>query len=77
MTWASSSFSPLAGVDGPGIFLADEGLDDGVTDLAIVQVGLETPIGNISVILDAIRFAGQQNVNVLFIADTYESHSMV
>jgi len=46
VTCASSSFSPLAGVDGPGIFLADEGLDDGVVDLGVVEVTLEAPAGH-------------------------------
>lgn len=43
MTCASSSFSPLAGVDGTGIFLADEGLDVGVEDLGVVALDLEAP----------------------------------
>lgn len=43
MTCASSSFSPLAGVDGTGIFFADEGLDVGVEDLGVVALDLEAP----------------------------------
>lgn len=43
VTCASSSFSPLAGVDGTGIFLADEGLDVGVEDLGVVALDLEAP----------------------------------
>lgn len=43
MTCASSSFSPLAGVDDTGIFLADEGLDVGVEDLGVVELVLEAP----------------------------------
>ncbi len=43
MTCASSSFSPLAGADGTGIFLADEGLDVGVEDLGVVELDLDAP----------------------------------
>ena len=43
VTCASSSFSPLAGVDGTGIFLADEGLDVGVEDLGVVELDLDAP----------------------------------
>lgn len=43
MTCASSSFSPLAGADVAGIFLADEGLDVGVEDLGVVEVDLDAP----------------------------------
>lgn len=43
MTCASSSFSPLAGVVGGGIFLADEGRDVGVDDLGVVELDLEAP----------------------------------
>lgn len=43
VTCASSSFSPLAGVEGMGIFLADEGLDVGVEDLGVVAADLEAP----------------------------------
>lgn len=43
MTCASSSFSPLAGVDGTGIFLADEGLDVGVEDFGVAELDLEAP----------------------------------
>lgn len=43
-TCASSSFSPLAGVDpATGIFLADEGLDVGVVGLGVVELNLEAP----------------------------------
>lgn len=44
VTCASSSFSPLAGVDGTGIFLADEGLDVGVEDLGVVELDLDAPM---------------------------------
>ena len=45
MTCASSSFSPLAGVDvaTAGIFLADEGRDVGVEDLGVVELDLDAP----------------------------------
>lgn len=43
MTCASSSFSPLAGVVGGGILLADEGRDVGVDDLGVVELDLEAP----------------------------------
>lgn len=44
MTCASSSFSPLAGVDTvAGIFLAEEGLDVGVEALGVVELNLEAP----------------------------------
>lgn len=43
VTCASSSFSPLAGVEGAGIFLADEGLDVGVDDLGVVELDLDAP----------------------------------
>lgn len=43
MTCATSSFSPLAGADGTGIFLADEGLDVGVEDLGVVELDLDAP----------------------------------
>ncbi len=43
VTCASSSFSPLAVVDGTGIFLADEGLDVGVEDLGVVELDLDAP----------------------------------
>ena len=45
VTCASSSFSPLAGVDAVGgIFLADEGLDVGVADLGITELDLDAPV---------------------------------
>lgn len=43
MTCASSSFSPLAGVVGGGILLADEGRDVGVDDFGVVELDLEAP----------------------------------
>ena len=44
VTWASSSFSPLAGGVAAGIFLAEDGLDDGVEALGVVAAfALETP----------------------------------
>lgn len=43
VTCASSSFSPLAGVVGGGILLADDGLDVGVDDLGVVELDLEAP----------------------------------
>lgn len=43
VTCASSSFSPLAGADGTGIFLADDGLDVGVEDLGVVALDLDAP----------------------------------
>lgn len=43
VTCASSSFSPRAGVDATGIFLADDGLDVGVEDLGVVELDLDAP----------------------------------
>lgn len=48
MTCASSSFSPLLGVCGAGIFLADEGRDVGVADLGVVEVDFDAPVDKIN-----------------------------
>lgn len=57
VTCASSSFSPLAGADVTGIFLADEGLDDGVEDLGVVELALEAPVAEKLITMNAYAMA--------------------
>lgn len=62
VTWASSSFSPLAGVaDITGIFLAEEGREVEVEDLGVEVVDLVAPAHKLT---DAMMQEAQNLVDV-------------